>query len=810
MIYLLHISDLHLVTDPQWNNMKNAILYSVREKLSPISCGQKLLVITGDFHNFVQKDYIQAQSYLPQLFDAMGIEPDKDVFVVPGNHDISISDLHKNDRDIAIQAAKKNPNFLQRVMDKLLPCYEDYIELVKKLKCYPLDCGNSPVCVHVRSWRGKLNLLHLNTTLIADGTRDCQMVDTVAATSDDIRMQLNAANLPCIAIGHNSFFDLLSEHQIQLSAMFAQEYISAYLCGDKHKRNSVRENKWIEFDDKISGGSIPNIVSYKSSTDVNDTYSDFGMIWHIWDEETGQVDLEYMKWDSQNQAKLQPDGNDHYYFRKLCKTSSFVPTPTIIKENGCWLLNDYILARSKIDVKDIHIHNFLYGGCCQWNIAFSNRIVLRDIVDELYKDAIKGGIYALVGPGGEGKSTILMQLCAKLVLEEIPVYYYRGYGTLMLPYTISDKAVFVIDNPHDSMQFRRFLDSVIENGQTLILGARQNEWNLLKMSLTVPDRTVLEIPLQKLTIKEAGHFAECIDHNLKCLKSKKEIEELFQNNSYGFLYAAMLIVVNNKGTLEEIAQKIINRLKEGSYKALLLLAHIVLSERSEIKFLYKEFKVICNQLNISPRDASRALSREISLNGDIYQTRHNVISNLFYKELFSDSGCLSVNDIDSILENLTLFYLDRYKNSYGSIKYAARNSIMQLLDGLSQASFKTQIHLINRILDEVKQEPLKIFAQVDSYINDEEVKLLFYQQCFDRGYILSAFLLKWCDLLRKNGSSWTIDEPYSPAWIMRSACIEQNADSNAWLAWARMEVQENQLGDYEKENTARWIFREAC
>lgn len=74
MIYLLHISDLHLVIDPQWNNMKNAILYSVREKLNQISRGQKLLVITGDFHNFVQNDYTQAEQFLPQLFDAMGIE----------------------------------------------------------------------------------------------------------------------------------------------------------------------------------------------------------------------------------------------------------------------------------------------------------------------------------------------------------------------------------------------------------------------------------------------------------------------------------------------------------------------------------------------------------------------------------------------------------------------------------------------------------------------------------------------------------------------------------------------------------------
>ena len=61
MIYLLHISDLHLVADPQWNNMKNAILNSVQETLRNVPLGQKLLVITGDFHNFSQDNFEYAE-----------------------------------------------------------------------------------------------------------------------------------------------------------------------------------------------------------------------------------------------------------------------------------------------------------------------------------------------------------------------------------------------------------------------------------------------------------------------------------------------------------------------------------------------------------------------------------------------------------------------------------------------------------------------------------------------------------------------------------------------------------------------------
>ena len=48
-----------------------------------------------------------------------------------------------------------------------------------------------------------------------------------------------------------------------------------------------------------------------------------------------------------------------------------------------------------------------------------------------------------------------------------------------------------------------------------------------------------------------------------------------------------------------------------------------------------------------------------------------MISDLFYEELFSDSGLLSLDDTDRILEDLMLFYFERYQISYGIIKTTA-------------------------------------------------------------------------------------------------------------------------------------------
>ena len=812
MIHLLHISDLHLVVNPLWNNMKKAILYSVRESLRDVPIGQKLLVITGDFHNFEECNFQQASDFLPSLFEAMEIDPTEDVFVIPGNHDISKMIPEEIDREALISAIKHEPNMLYNRIERLLSCYDGYLKLIKDLKIYKHDCSTRPVEVHIRTWRDKLKLLHLNTTLIADGkSKKDQMVDIFTATSDPIRQEFENDELPRIAIGHNSFFDLTENQKKSLKAMFLQEYISAYLCGDRHQKNSVWEENLIHLEGRISSVKIPNIVSYRTSTDENDTYSDFGMIWHIWDEKSGDVHLEYMKWDPDDQGKLQPDGEDGYSFLKIPrKKTDMNPIPCQDRDE-IWFSNLGLSKKGTATVRQSHIRNFLLGGRCTWGLAFSSKqIVRRDIVNKLSQCALEGGIYALTGPGGEGKTTALMQLCAILVQKKVPTFYYRGYGLIKLPEDIPEDSIFVLDNPPDTLAFKHFLDSVIDEGLTLILGVRKNEWNLLKQNLGLSNRDIREIPMEKLTTKEAWSFAECVCKNLRCFKDKEEIKEIFQTNSYGFLYAAMLLAVNNTDSLDEIAGQIIDNLSNRSPEGLCLLAHIVMSEHYGVKFSRIQFRDVCKGLNITAKDGNFALSREAFLNGEVYQTRHEVISRLFYRELFSDSGVLSLEEIGEVLTDLLDFQLKNYQRAYGRFAKVTLDAIICLCKGLDRTSVETQEYLINRLLDEFKGWPPQHFFQLPSCMKDEELQLLFYRKCFERDWISSSFLLKWCSLLQQKGASWNISEPYSPAWIMRSACMDKNGDGNIWLLWAHMEAKQNGAGNYTILNTARWIYREAC
>lgn len=306
MVHILHISDLHIVEGANWNNMRYALIEEAKKKVQNCPENEKMLVITGDFHNFNDDNYDHAKHFLTALAEAMDIRMDLDVFVVPGNHDIGNKatmnryfpdnpnwDLQQSDAVQGMIQGKDHRYFKMR-MDAFLP----YVKFVRELGIYPIDGTVNPAGVHVRNWRGKLNLLHLNTAIVADGSnKKDQLVDIDIATSEEIWKDI-PQNVPTIALGHNSFYDLLLDHQNALEAVFLRCGVQAYWCGDRHKEEKNKNEEIIRL--KSGFGivpHIPNIVCIKSAVDQNDTYSDFGFCWHEWDETANIVSVKICKWD---------------------------------------------------------------------------------------------------------------------------------------------------------------------------------------------------------------------------------------------------------------------------------------------------------------------------------------------------------------------------------------------------------------------------------------------------------------------------------------------------------------------------------
>lgn len=815
MNFILHISDLHFTTDAQWNIMKHAIFAEVSEKLKNIQCGHKMLLISGDLHNFIDKNYVNALEFIKQLANEMNISLEDDVFIVPGNHDASNrSDTLADDVMAKIRSDKNNTKLDSKRKEELLKPFSGYVELVKALGLY--NGSVNPAEVHVRTWRQKLHILHLNTAIVADGiTKDNQLVEIDMVTSDEIRMELKRDGLPIIVMGHNDFYDLEENQQNNLCGYFDQLKVSAYLCGDKHRIDSPKGEQHIYFSSNTrsdTAKTIPNIVCYKGVADKNDTYSNVGIMWHEWDEVTSKVQVTYSAWDPTNQATLQPAPKYSFtYDLKGDLNSSCNPThhqksnPIIVGDN--WILIDSEIE--KRELKPESISSFLYGKECTWSIAFSNSIVKRKVLKELVDSAKSGGITILLGAGGEGKSTLLKQMCAELYKEGKSVLYHKETMGFSIPQNSAD-VIYVVDNPINTSEFKSFLNGINENEQTLVLCSRHNEWNLLKESQGICTRNINEVRISNITERdEAEGFADCVLKYTDIKEEKAEIVKIFMHNAYGFLYAAMLMLVHKKSTLEEISENIIKNLSDSAPKALDLLANIVMSEHVNMGFSNECYQQICEEINITPKKATEALALEVKRTGDIYCTRHEKISSVFYSLLFSSDGYLNISKIGCIHYNFLKFHMAKYDSKYGAPKQQYWENILNYLPLIVEVSEEDQKSLLNLLLDYCNSNVSRL-SDIQKTLRTVNLRRMFFIICYERKVNNPVSMLDWAELeleLENIGDYYT---PNTAKWIYKEMCINNQMDSNLWIAWAKMELELENVGNYETQHSARWIYREGC
>lgn len=281
MIRWLHISDLHISNKADWNNFKTELMNRCK-KIGKIN----LVIVTGDFHNFVEKnDFSLAKEFLKYLIETLGLDIRKDLFVVPGNHD-GITEV--TEKKTYVAAARGNPMDLDATwIKKLQGAFVDYEIFVRDLiPDYPVAY---PSQVHHRIWDNKINFIHCNTALVADGKqKQNQLMDIHNMALEEYR-----ADIPNIILAHNSFFDMNIEQQKRIQDIVRIYPVCAYFCGDRHIENvgqivyEYNQNR-----------QIPCIVSYKSSPDATDDYSVFGMIIGEWKEEEKTAFLKGWTWKS--------------------------------------------------------------------------------------------------------------------------------------------------------------------------------------------------------------------------------------------------------------------------------------------------------------------------------------------------------------------------------------------------------------------------------------------------------------------------------------------------------------------------------
>lgn len=264
----LHISDLHIFPEADTRLMQD----DYKELAKIIS--PEFLVVTGDFRPIGYRgDFSLARKYLESLIETFGIDK-KDVFLVPGNHDVNYYDGRTDAiSDICLQSKGKNYNAYSNY--SLRKGFLDYDNFVREFY-RGTDVTDSritdPSGVHCVVWNNLINIILVNTALISDGNNHGQILDINSLSQCQIDF-----NLPSIMLGHHSIDFLYPCFIERVKGIIDRRKLSAYLHGDSHQFMNAPISMI-----STPNSTIPSIACAKSAPQSGDSYSDVGVVYYEW------------------------------------------------------------------------------------------------------------------------------------------------------------------------------------------------------------------------------------------------------------------------------------------------------------------------------------------------------------------------------------------------------------------------------------------------------------------------------------------------------------------------------------------------
>lgn len=429
----LHISDLHILDgDPGWICFKEDLRQFVEKGI----IRPDFLVVTGDYRNIEKNETFNvAEEYIRELMELLSLELASDLFLVPGNHDMRpqaketpqytgirgiLSNILRAPRDIDVRtnelkkllpeglepwSKKKNEeywlnihkrmpkNYLDRLCgvqrntneDKnivnikcLLDGFKDYNYMAESLISWYREGGIMPAAAHCRVWENgmgmRLNIVHLNTALVSDGSRCHYQALDLHGTLEDVFKEIKNS-LPTLILAHNSYYDLHPEIQKYLLTSMEEANTCAWLCGDSH-RSSMKT----KIQCSKNTNSIPIYVCSKMATDNSDEYSENGFFYYEWNGQ--EVNVTYYPWDLSGVDKS-GEAHSKFYVR-MQKREQDMPDEMVTEQQrkklyiGYLSCNPGIRFHEKYHLGHAYFIHKIDQLCCHHNhvIIFTSSYIL--------------------------------------------------------------------------------------------------------------------------------------------------------------------------------------------------------------------------------------------------------------------------------------------------------------------------------------------------------------------------------------------------------------------------------------------------
>lgn len=445
-IRYLHLSDFHVGKDRYAERkMFRKILSHVQEKKDQ-DWIPDLIFITGDIANRGQAEEYETFTYefLAELYNTLG-NWEGVIFAVPGNHDVDRSELEFLAREELCrsrsQVFESTASGLQKRQKALLPgikAYSIHAESDAPNQWIDSLAGTFHQIFTIREQQ--IGIVGMNTAWLSKDDQDERNLTPGVELVKEALQQIETCQVR-IVLGHHPIDWFVKEDGDRIRQAFGRCGV-LYLHGHLHEACARAE-------ENSAGKGFLNIQAGAAFQARDDDPRDWknGLLWGEVDLEQQQLRLQPRHWSARHEGwvlsseAFHPDrelGNGWWKFslpsvqsaaaHSKRRTSSS-PFPKIKPPNGWNLENEASLASrraglEKTGLSDQEALQYFDGGTPGWRIALSQVIDRRAIVQDLYNLLIAGQgqgkptVVLLLGAGGEGKSTAVIQTIIDLITTD--------------------------------------------------------------------------------------------------------------------------------------------------------------------------------------------------------------------------------------------------------------------------------------------------------------------------------------------------------------------------------------------------------
>lgn len=368
----IHISDLHYGCKegvPTKEFRADAIPYLV-EYYKEINQKPKYIFVTGDIvypknNNNISGSYKNALEFIESMAKELEIDK-KNIFVVPGNHDVSCQE--NDERYVAAKKVRESGNYNYKFGQVQASCIEQWKKL-KPTKEYQFFYEQlygrpyEPNHEMISRQNDNIDILCIDTSMVSIGSKYDSGKLLIGTNELWDLVGTSKRERPLMILGHHPISFLLSSEQNYLEKLLVRQDVIAYLYGHTHYLGfevpytyRFRNNQNAKSFDAVCCpthmgeediGRLSTMIGLVTGT--YDIESQTGeVVFHIWSEENGGERFSYpigRKSESVISIVEKTNKTIKEKFEKYGKSNS---------EETNSLLSDYILFIFKDCMKEIN------------------------------------------------------------------------------------------------------------------------------------------------------------------------------------------------------------------------------------------------------------------------------------------------------------------------------------------------------------------------------------------------------------------------------------------------------------------------